>query len=81
MPLTHPITHEEIAARAHAIWEECGRREGCALEHWLRAERELQKEWQQAEEFRAGLSGPLPKPAASLRHEHAMSTPPRPSAR
>lgn len=50
------ITHEEIAARAHTIWEECGHPTGCELEHWLRAERELQKEREQAKDFRAGLS-------------------------
>jgi hypothetical protein len=51
-----PILHDEITGRAHAIWEHCGRPEGCELEHWFRAERELQKERQQAGEVRAGLS-------------------------
>ena len=62
------ITHEEIEARAHDIWEQCGKPNGCKLEHWLRAERELQKERQQAEEFRAGLSEPLPRPTAPAHH-------------
>ena len=34
-------TREKIARRAHAIWEEEGRPEGRAAEHWLRAEAEL----------------------------------------
>lgn len=66
-----PITRDEIAARARAIWEECGRQEGCDLTHWLRAERELLKERQQAEEFRAGLSRPRPRAAAALRYGDA----------
>lgn len=33
---------EEIAARAHALWEEEGCPEGHDQEHWLAAERELQ---------------------------------------
>lgn len=33
---------EEIAARAHALWENEGCPEGHDQEHWLRAERELQ---------------------------------------
>jgi hypothetical protein len=35
------VTHEQIAQRAHAIWEESGRPEGQHLEHWTRAEQEL----------------------------------------
>jgi Protein of unknown function (DUF2934) len=33
---------EEIAARAHALWEEDGCPNGHDQEHWLKAERELQ---------------------------------------
>lgn len=33
--------HEEIAARAYAIFEERGRPEGRDLEHWLEAEAQL----------------------------------------
>jgi len=33
---------QEIERRARAIWEEAGSPEGCALDHWLAAERELQ---------------------------------------
>ena len=31
-------THDDIALRARAIWEEAGRPQGRALEHWLLAE-------------------------------------------
>ena len=34
------ITSEEVAQRAHGIWEQSGRPDGQATEHWLRAERE-----------------------------------------
>lgn len=40
MPNQNP-THEEIAARAHDIWERAGCPEGQETEHWLQAEREL----------------------------------------
>jgi hypothetical protein len=42
------ITHEEITARAHALWEQEGRPEGREREHWLRAEAELQREREQS---------------------------------
>jgi hypothetical protein len=31
-------TREEVAAAAHSIWEQEGRPEGRAVEHWLKAE-------------------------------------------
>jgi hypothetical protein len=34
-------THDEIARRAYAIFEQEGRPEGRELEHWLRAEAQL----------------------------------------
>jgi len=34
-------SHEMIARRAHEIWENEGRPEGCAVEHWLRAVNEM----------------------------------------
>ncbi len=34
----------KIETRAYRIWESEGRRDGAALEHWLRAERELATE-------------------------------------
>ncbi|MGF1610873.1 MAG: DUF2934 domain-containing protein [Kiloniellales bacterium] len=35
--------HSEIERRAYAIWEAEGRPVGRALEHWFRAEHELQQ--------------------------------------
>jgi len=34
-------THDEIAARAHSLYEKEGRPEGKAQEHWLKAESQL----------------------------------------
>ena len=47
-----------VAERAYLIWEQMGRPEGQALEHWLRAETEL-----------ASASRPMPisEPAAIAR--------------
>ena len=36
--------NEEIARLAYAFFESEGRLNGCALEHWLRAERQLSQE-------------------------------------
>jgi len=33
--------HEEIAIRAHQIWEAVGRPSGAELQHWLQAEKEI----------------------------------------
>lgn len=38
------MSFETISERAHAIWESEGRPTGKDVEHWLRAERELQAE-------------------------------------
>jgi hypothetical protein len=40
-------TQEQIARRAYEIFEQRGRPEGCDLEHWLEAERQLraQPQW------------------------------------
>lgn len=38
------ITEDAIRQRSHAIWEREGRPEGKALEHWLRAKVELERE-------------------------------------
>lgn len=54
MNSSSPITHEEIAERAHDIWEQSGRPESQETDHWLRAERELQKERGQAKQFERG---------------------------
>ena len=39
-PSRKPTT-EQVSARAHQIWLDAGKPQGLALEHWLRAEREL----------------------------------------
>jgi hypothetical protein len=36
-----PITHEQIAALAHEIWQERGQPEGSDIDIWLEAERQL----------------------------------------
>jgi hypothetical protein len=38
------ITHQDIADRAHAIWEREGCPAGRELDHWLQAEQELHSE-------------------------------------
>jgi hypothetical protein len=74
-----PISHEQIALRAHHLWEERGRPEGRDLEHWLEAERQLRRESNQgrgrggpgqrepdlveAEKRLDGLTEPPPSPA------------------
>ena len=35
------LSHENIARRAHQIWEEAGQPSGNETAHWLQAEREL----------------------------------------
>jgi hypothetical protein len=38
------ISHEMVSKRAREIWEASGRPVGADLDHWLRAERELEDE-------------------------------------
>ena len=40
-PASGPITQEEIAQRAYALYEARGREDGHDLDDWLEAEREL----------------------------------------
>ena len=40
----NPVPEEEIRRRAYEIYLERGERQGCDLDDWLRAERELQRE-------------------------------------
>lgn len=61
MKASRKPTQEEISRRAHDIWEQSGRPEGRALEHWLRAEQELRLERDQAEKFEQG-AGAFPVP-------------------
>lgn len=66
MNSTPAISHDEIARRAHDLWEQCGRLEGRELEHWLQAERELRKDRAQAEQFRACLGEGPPRSSQSM---------------
>src|SRR5256885_16136757 len=38
---TNPVSHNDISQRAQALWEEEGRPDGKADDHWFRAEREF----------------------------------------
>ncbi len=58
-------THEEIAQRAHAIYEESGRLSGRDLDNWLQAETELQA-------ARKGTGAP------KLENRESAATPTRP---
>src|SRR3954470_9281536 len=40
---TNPVSHDEISRRAQAIWEEEGRPEGKAQDHWMRAVADLNR--------------------------------------
>jgi hypothetical protein len=39
----HELSHEEIAARAYALWEGRGRPDGSPQEDWYRAQQELSR--------------------------------------
>ena len=49
---------ERIRQRAHRLWEEAGRPEGAAQDHWERAAQDLDRE--DAEIQRAGAAGEKP---------------------
>jgi Protein of unknown function (DUF2934) len=61
------ITHENIARRAHQIWEETGRPEGDDALHWLQAERELHALRERAGEAKAD-HGKSVEPPVSGKH-------------
>jgi hypothetical protein len=42
MPIRRQPTDEEIAARAHELYEQQGRADGRAMDHWLQAKSELE---------------------------------------
>lgn len=48
-------TDEAIALRAYSLWESEGRPAGKDVEHWLRAERELQVESEDAARISSGM--------------------------
>jgi DUF2934 family protein len=45
---------QAIRERAYAIWEEEGRRDGKELDHWLRAEVEVNSSGEEAKDTPAG---------------------------
>jgi hypothetical protein len=47
------ISHENIARRAHQIWEETGRSDGNETLHWLQAEKELSRQSEQDDKAKA----------------------------
>jgi hypothetical protein len=52
----NPMDREErIRQRAHRIWEEAGRPEGKAQEHWERAAQELDREDAEVQRQRPGV--------------------------
>lgn len=57
-----PVTREQIAALAHAIWIDRGRPDGRDLDHWLEAERQLRGDVR-----RPAAADELPADPAALR--------------
>ncbi len=55
-------TQEEIATRAREIYEQEGYAEGRALEHWMRAERELREQLSHAGGPNGQAQPPSPEP-------------------
>jgi hypothetical protein len=64
MNSTASVTHEKISQRAHQLWEQAGRPAGSEVDHWLRAERELQQD-QGKKDSRNGSVEPPPKHVVS----------------
>ena len=63
---------EEIRARAHRIWEQSGRLEGQADEHWRIAECEVALLVQTTQ---ASRTQPMPAPSAPKRRNSAKAGP------
>ncbi|MDB5570443.1 MAG: hypothetical protein JWN93_1626 [Hyphomicrobiales bacterium] len=58
---------ENIRSRAYALWEQEGRPEGRALEHWERAEREAgSKEPAAGPHAKPELTNPMATPGAGM---------------
>ena len=73
--------HQDIAARAYAIWEEEGRPDGRNVEHWQRAERELSSSGPAApaagsgpQAARSATDGPTRPPAAPAARKPTLAT-------
>lgn len=56
-------TQERIAERAYAIWEQAGRPDDRAEEHWFRAEEEIRTEDENADHLRSHLGSTSPFPS------------------
>jgi hypothetical protein len=59
---------QQIRERAHQIWEEQGRPDGLAVDHWCQAERELQSE-NEGEDSQAGAHGDRQTNSAVAQHD------------
>jgi len=71
----HKPTHEQIAQRAYAIYEQSGRIPGKDLENWSRAEKELSAANGQASEpkqARSNGKGATPQAISSSRSESRL---------
>jgi len=82
-------THDEIAARARALWLAEGRPEGRATEHWLEAERQLRRSAfadvdrlpKEADELDApGVTPPVEEQLDDLEGSSTTRTPRSPTA-
>jgi hypothetical protein len=61
--MRHDPLHQAIAERAAELWEAEGRPEGRALDHWLKAEREVRAD---VETAIGGLRVPMRRPEFEL---------------
>jgi hypothetical protein len=68
---------EDIARRAHGIWEMAGRPQGKAVEHWLQAEVELTEMLQDPP---VTATTPAPAPKRLQRKKATSRRPAAPSA-
>jgi hypothetical protein len=55
-PEKNPPTHQAISGRARTLWEAAGRPEGEDMNHWLQAERELNREFTDSDGTYSGTS-------------------------
>lgn len=69
------IPEDLIRQRSYLIWVREGCPHGNALNHWLRAQAEVEAE--QAAEAQLGTSPPLRKPLAFVMPRVPISTPPK----
>jgi hypothetical protein len=83
-------TREQITRKAHELWEQAGRPEGQANEHWLAAERALQFPSEVNEQVTPAVAptpeaptSPVGKPArrAAVAQRSSGSAPPRARSR